>query len=240
ILAAIGALVIWLTIVPSLPPVESLRDVQLQVPLRIYSADDELMAEIGEQRRRPVALDQMPEQLVQAFLSAEDDRFYSHPGVDWRGTARAVWLYALSMGQGRVPGGSTITQQVARRFFLSTDYSVTRKLREMLLAFKIERELSKDEILELYLNKEFLGHRAYGVAAAAEVYYGKRLDELTLAETAMIAGLPKAPSRNNPISGPAQAIGRRDWILGRMLELGHITEPQYRLALAQPNSASYH
>jgi penicillin-binding protein 1A len=240
ILAAIGVLVIWFTIVPSLPSVESLRDVQLQVPLRIYSADDELMAEIGEQRRRPVDLADMPERLKLAFLSAEDDRFYQHPGVDWRGTLRAVWLYSLSMGQGRVPGGSTITQQVARRFFLSTDYSVTRKLREMLLAFKVESELSKDEILELYLNKEFLGHRAYGVAAAAQVYYGKTLDELTLAEMAMIAGLPKAPSRDNPISGPAAAMGRRDWILGRMLELGHISEAEHAEAVAQPNTASYH
>ncbi|RFF28523.1 penicillin-binding protein 1A [Wenzhouxiangella sp. 15181] len=240
ILAAIGALIIWVTIVPSLPSVESLRDIQLQVPLRIYSADDRLMAEIGEQRRRPVAVDDVPERLKLAFLSAEDDRFYQHPGVDWRGTLRAVWLYSLSMGQGRVPGGSTVTQQVARRFFLSTDYSVTRKLREMLLAFKVESELSKDEILELYLNKEFLGHRAYGVAAAAQVYYGKTLDELTLAEMAMIAGLPKAPSRDNPISGPQQAMGRRNWILGRMLELGHISETEHAEAVAQPNTASYH
>ncbi|MDZ7791949.1 MAG: penicillin-binding protein 1A [Xanthomonadales bacterium] len=240
IIAAIGVLVIWLTIVPSLPSVESLRDVQLQVPLRIYSADEQLMAEIGEQRRRPVALDDIPERLKLAFLSAEDDRFYQHPGVDWRGTLRAVWLYSLSMGQGRVPGGSTITQQVTRRFFLSTDYSVTRKLREMLLAFKVEKELSKDEILELYLNKEFLGHRAYGVAAAAQVYYGKTLDELNLAEMAMIAGLPKAPSRDNPISGPAAAMGRRDWILDRMLELGHISDTEHRIAVNQPNTASYH
>jgi len=240
VLAVIGVLVIWLTIVPSLPSVDSLRDVQLQVPLRIYSADDRLMAEIGEQRRRPVALDDMPDNLKLAFLSAEDDRFYRHPGVDWRGTARAVWLYTLSMGRGRVPGGSTITQQVARRFFLSTDYSVTRKLREMLLAFKIERELSKDEILELYLNKEFLGHRAYGVAAAAQVYYGKSLEELSLAEMAMIAGLPKAPSRDNPITGPERAMVRRNWILDRMLELGHIGEAEHRQARAQPNTARFH
>lgn len=239
-LAVIGVLVIWLTIVPSLPSVDSLQDVELQVPLRIYSADQQLMAEIGEQRRRPVDLEDMPELLKLAFLSAEDDRFYNHPGVDWRGTLRAVWLYALSMGQGRVPGGSTITQQVARRFYLSTDYSVIRKLREMLLAFKIENRMSKDEILELYLNKEFLGHRAYGVAAAAQVYYGKTLDELTLAEMAMIAGLPKAPSRDNPLSGPEQAMIRRDWILGRMLELGHIDEAQHRRAVTAPNTASYH
>jgi penicillin-binding protein 1A len=239
-LALIGVVVIWLTIVPSLPSVESLRDLKLQVPLRIYSTDGALMAEIGEQRRRPVALDDMPENLKLAFLSAEDDRFYSHPGVDWRGTTRAVWLYALSMGRGRVPGGSTITQQVARRFFLSTDYSVTRKLREMLLAFKIERELEKDEILELYLNKEFLGHRAYGVAAAAQVYYGKTLEDLTLAEMAMIAGLPKAPSRDNPISGPERAMIRRNWILGRMLELDHIPEDVHARAVAQPNTARFH
>ncbi len=240
IMAGIGVLVVWITIVPSLPPVDSLKDLRLQVPLRIYSADHKLMAEIGEQRRRPLELDEMPEPLKLAFLSAEDDRFYQHPGVDWRGTTRAVWLYTLSMGRGRVPGGSTITQQVARRFFLSTDYSVTRKLREMLLAFKIERELDKDEILELYLNKEFLGHRAYGVAAAAQVYYGKTPAELSLAQMAMIAGLPKAPSRDNPISGPERAMIRRNWILGRMLELGHIEQSEYTLAMAEPNTARFH
>ena len=239
-LGAIGVLVIWLTIVPSLPSVESLKDVRLQVPLRIYSADEQLMAEIGEQRRTPVSLENMPERLKQAFLAAEDDRFYSHPGIDWRGTTRGAWLYARSMGRGRVPGGSTITQQVARRFFLSTDYSVTRKLREILLAVKIERELSKDEIFELYLNKEFLGHRAYGVGAAAHVYYGKTLDELTLAETAMIAALPKAPSRDNPISGARQAMIRRNWIIDRMLRLGYIDEPAHQEARAEPNNARYH
>jgi penicillin-binding protein 1A len=239
-LGLIGMLVIWLTIAPSLPSVESLRDVRLQVPLRVYSADDQLMAEIGEQRRLPIRLDDMPEQLKLAFLAAEDDRFYSHPGIDWRGTARGVWLYARSMGRGRVPGGSTITQQVARRFFLSTDYSITRKLREILLAVKIEREMSKDEIFELYLNKEFLGHRAYGVGAAAQVYYGKTLDELTLAESAMIAALPKAPSRDNPLSGPRQAMIRRNWILDRMYRLGYIDEQAHAEARSEPNSARYH
>jgi len=239
-LAAIAALVVWLTIVPSLPSVESLKSIQLQVPLRIYSADNRLLAEIGEQRRRPVTLDQIPEQLKHAFLAAEDDRFYQHPGVDWRGTLRAVWLYARSMGKGRVAGGSTITQQVARRFFLSTDYTLTRKLREMLLAFKIERELDKNEILELYLNKEFLGHRAYGIAAAAQVYYGKDPHELTLAEMAMLAGLPKAPSRDNPLTNPAAAMGRRDWILGRLLQLGHIDRKDYQQAVTSPNTAQYH
>ncbi|MCC5864115.1 MAG: penicillin-binding protein 1A [Wenzhouxiangella sp.] len=239
-LAAIGAAAIWLTIVPTLPSVETLRDVRLQVPLRIYSADEQLMLEVGEQRRIPVTIDQVPDQLRLAFLAAEDDRFYRHPGIDWRGTLRGVWLYSRSMGRGRVPGGSTITQQVARRFFLTTEYSITRKLREILLAVKIEQELSKDAILELYLNKEFLGHRAYGIGAAAQVYYGKTLDELSLAEMAMIAALPKAPSRDNPISGPRQAMIRRNWVLDRMLRLGYIDASEHALARAEPNNARLH
>lgn len=239
-LAAIGVAVIWLIIVPSLPSVDTLRDVRLQVPLRIYSADEQLMLEVGEQRRLPVRLEEMPETLRLAFLAAEDDRFYRHPGIDWRGTVRGVWLYGRSMGRGRVPGGSTITQQVARRFFLSTEYSVTRKLREILLAIKIEREMSKDEIFELYLNKEFLGHRAYGVGAAAQVYYGKTVDELSVAEMAMIAALPKAPSRDNPISGPRQAMIRRNWVLDRMHGLGYIDAEAHAEARATPNNARLH
>jgi len=236
----VAVVLVWALVLPTLPAVETLRDVRLQVPLRVVSEDGLLMAEIGEQRRTPMALDDIPELLKLAFLAAEDDRFYRHPGIDWRGTTRGIWLYALSRGQGRVPGGSTITQQVARRFFLSTEYSVTRKLREMLLALKIERELTKDDIFELYLNKEFLGHRAYGVAAAAQVYYGKRLDELTLAEMAQIAALPKAPSRDNPISGPRQAMIRRDWVLDRMLHLGYIDLDDHGVAKAEPNLARYH
>ncbi|TVQ32792.1 MAG: penicillin-binding protein 1A [Wenzhouxiangella sp.] len=239
-LAAIGVAVIWLTIVPTLPSVDSLRDVRLQVPLRIYSADEQLMLEVGEQRRTPVALHDVPETMRLAFLAAEDDRFYRHPGIDWRGTVRGVWLYGRSMGRGRVPGGSTITQQVARRFFLSTEYSITRKLREILLAVKIEQDLSKDEIFELYLNKEFLGHRAYGIGAAAQVYYGKTLHELTLAEMAMIAALPKAPSRDNPISGPRQAMIRRNWVLDRMHRLGYIDAEAHAAARAEPNNARLH
>ncbi|MGY6588945.1 MAG: penicillin-binding protein 1A [Wenzhouxiangella sp.] len=240
VLAAIGVALVWLIIVPSLPSVDTLRDVRLQVPLRIYSADDQLMLEVGEQRRTPVRLHDMPENLRLAFLAAEDDRFYRHPGIDWRGTLRGVVLYARSMGRGRVPGGSTITQQVARRFFLSTEYSVTRKFREILLAVKIEREMSKDEIFELYLNKEFLGHRAYGVGAAAQVYYGKTVNDLTLAEMAMIAALPKAPSRDNPISGPRQAMIRRNWVLDRMLHLGYISAEEHAEARAEPNNARLH
>ncbi len=236
----IGIAAIWALIVPTLPDVDVLQDVRLQVPLRVFSEDGALIAEIGEQRRTPVRLEDVPEPLRLAFLAAEDDRFYRHPGIDWRGTLRGAWLYALSMGQGRVPGGSTITQQVARRFFLSTEYSVTRKLREMLLALKIERNLSKDEIFELYLNKEFLGHRAYGIAAAAQVYFGKSLEELTLAEMAQLAALPKAPSRDNPISGPRQAMIRRNWILDRMLHLGYIGPDEHAQARAEPNNARLH
>lgn len=212
----------------------------MQVPLRVYSADGALIAEIGEQRRVPVAIDEVPEKLKQAFLAAEDDRFYRHPGIDWRGTTRGAWGYLRSLGKGRVPGGSTITQQVARRFFLSSEYSVTRKLREILLAIKIERELSKDEIFELYLNKEFLGHRAYGVGAAGRVYYGKTLDQLTLAESAMISALPKTPSRVNPITDPERALVRRDWVLGRMRDLGYISHADWRAAVNEPDQAAYH
>lgn len=236
----LAAVVLVAVIWPTLPSVDSLKDVRLQVPLRIYSQDDRLITEIGEQRRLPMALEDIPEELRLAFLAAEDDRFYRHPGVDWRGTFRAVWLYGISLGQGRVPGGSTITQQVARRFFLSTEYSITRKLREILLAWKIEQALSKDEIFELYLNKEFLGQRAYGVGAAAQVYYGKSVDELTLAQMAQIAALPKAPSRDNPIRNERQAMIRRNWVLGRMASLGYVSQQRAELAMAERNNAKYH
>ncbi len=237
---AIGVGAIWVLVVPTLPDVESLREIRLQVPLRVFSEDGELMAEIGEQRRSPVAIEDVPETLRLAFLAAEDDRFYRHPGIDWRGTLRGALLYARSLGRGRVPGGSTITQQVARRFFLSTEYSVIRKLREMMLAVKIESEMSKDEIFELYLNKEFLGHRAYGIAAAAQVYYGRGLEQLSIAQMAQLAALPKAPSRDNPISGPRQAMIRRNWVLDRMHQLEYISTEEHAEARAEPNTASYH
>ena len=216
VLAVIGFTVLWLIIVPSLPSVEALRDVELQVPLRIYSADDKLITTVGEQRRIPLTINQIPLKLKQAFLAAEDDNFYSHPGIDWRGTLRGVFGYARYLGQRRVPGGSTITQQVARRFYLSNEFSITRKVREIFLAMKIEREMSKDEILELYLNKEFLGHRAYGVGAAAQIYYGKTVEALSIAEMAMIAGLPQRPSVVNPVTNPGFAMDRRSYVLGRM------------------------
>jgi penicillin-binding protein 1A len=238
LLAVIGITVLWLIIAPSLPPAEALRDVELQVPLRIYSADQRLITTIGEQRRIPLTIDEIPTLLKQAFLAAEDGSFYQHPGFDWAGTMRGVVGYVRYLGQRRVPGGSTITQQVARRFFLSSEFSVTRKIREIFLAVRIERELSKDEILELYLNKEFLGHRAYGVGAAAQIYYNKRVDELTIAEMAMLAGLPQRPSVVNPITNPAAALERRSYVLRRMLDERFITEDQYREAIESPDRAS--
>ncbi len=240
LLGVIGFTVLWALIWPSLPDVETLRDVELQVPLRVYSADGELMAEIGEQRRIPLSIEEIPELQKQAFLAAEDDGFYTHFGIDVVGTLRGVFGYARYLGQRRVPGGSTITQQVARRFFLTNEFSVTRKIREIFLAVKIERELEKDEILELYLNKEFLGQRAYGVGAAAQIYYGKTIDDLTLAQMAMIAGLPKAPSRDNPVSNPEGALTRRGYVLDRMLAEGFISETDWREANATPDRARLH
>lgn len=230
LLGALAAGAIYFLIVPQLPSVEALRDVQFQVPLRVYSADGGLIAEFGEKRRIPVRYEELPPQLVQAFLAAEDDRFFEHPGVDYQGLLRAGFEL-LRTGEKR-QGGSTITMQVARNFFLSREKTYLRKLTEILLALKIERELSKEEILELYLNKIYLGQRAYGVGAAAQIYYGKPLAELSLPQMAMIAGLPKAPSRDNPITNPERARIRRDYVLGRMYTLGFIDAEQYRAALA--------
>ena len=239
-LAVIGFTLLWVIIVPSLPSVDSLRNVELQVPLRIYSADQRLVTTVGEQRRIPLTIDEIPLQLKQAFLAAEDDNFYNHPGIDWQGTLRGVFGYVRYLGQRRVPGGSTITQQVARRFYLSNEFSVVRKVREIFLAMKIEREMSKNEILELYLNKEFLGHRAYGVGAAARIYYAKRVDELSIAEMAMIAGLPQRPSVVNPVTNPDLAVDRRAYVLRRMLEERFITEAEFETAMSEPDRASLH
>ncbi len=235
--AAFGVLY-WL-VAPGLPSVQALRDVQYQVPLSVYSADGKLMALFGETRRTPVRIEAVPEQVKQAFIALEDARFYEHPGVDWRGVTRAIWLLATTDDR-RVPGGSTITQQVARMFFLSPEYDYMRKFREMLLALKMERELSKDEILGLYLNKSFFGNRAYGIVAAAEFYYGKTLDELTLSEAATLASIPKFPSSGNPIINPERAMIRRNYALLRMQELGFIDQNQYQAAVADPNRAAPH
>ncbi|NNJ80062.1 MAG: PBP1A family penicillin-binding protein, partial [Xanthomonadales bacterium] len=234
--AAIG--VTYLVFRPDLPDVESLRDVQLQVPLRVFSSDGQLMGVFGEKRRIPVTIDDMPSCLKQAVIAGEDARFYEHPGVDYQGITRAAWSLATT-GE-RTIGGSTITQQLARNFFLTSEKTFTRKIKEIFLALKIERQLDKDQILELYLNKIFLGHRAYGVGAAAEVYYGKPVSELSLAQCAMIAALPKAPSRINPITSPERALERRNYVLNRMRDLEFIDRDTHQKALAEPDRAYYH
>ncbi len=214
---------------PKLPSVETIRQIPLQTPLRVYSKSGKLIAEFGEKKRTPVAFKDVPPSLINAVLAAEDARFFSHAGVDFKSLSRAFIELATS-GSIRT-GGSTITMQLAKNYFLSSERTFIRKAKEVLLALKLERELSKQEILELYLNKIYLGNRAYGIVAAAYVYYGKPLQDLTIAESAMLAGLPKAPSANNPISNPARALERRNWILGRMLELDMISEEDYQEAV---------
>lgn len=228
----------FLYLSPSLPSVESLRSIQLQIPLRVYSSDAKLIAEFGEMRRSPIAFADIPKDFISALLAAEDDNFANHHGVDLTSLLRAA-TQILRSGQIQT-GGSTITMQVAKNFFLSSEKSFSRKINEILLALQIERELSKDEILELYVNKIYLGNRAYGIEAAAQVYYGKSIRETSLAQMAMIAGLPKAPSRFNPLANPGRSMERRDWILGRMHSLGRIDKQRYEEALAEPINVSYH
>lgn len=223
---------------PKLPTVDVLKEARMQQPLRVYTRDGKLLAEFGEKRRIPVRIDEVPIQIKEAFLAAEDDRFEQHPGVDYHGLIRAA-INQVIKGD-RSQGGSTITMQVARNFFLTPEKTYIRKLNEIFLALKIERELNKDKILELYLNKIYLGKRAYGIAAAAQAYYGKTLQELNLAQTAMIAGLPKAPSTYNPIANPERALQRRNYVLGRMFELGYIRQETYAQAAAEPITAGAH
>ncbi len=224
-----------------LPDVQSLRSIELQEPMYVYARDGRLIGLFGEMRRYPVEIGKVPPRVKQAFLAAEDANFYEHHGIDVKGVLRAVWLLAKTGGQERVAGGSTITQQVAKQFFLSSEYSFRRKFAEMLLAMKMERELDKDEIFELYLNKSFFGNRAYGVAAAAEFYYGKPLDQLSLDEAATLAGIPKFPSSGNPISNPERARIRRDnYILPRMAELGFVSRAEADAARRAPMHAKPH
>lgn len=241
IAATVGIVMGILTIVyleANLPSVDVLKDVQLQVPLKIFSADGKLIAEYGEKRRTPIKLTEVPPALVHAILSTEDSRFYQHPGVDLKGLMRAV-VTLVTQGK-KQQGGSTITMQVARNFFLTRKKTYTRKINEILLALKIEQELSKDEILELYLNKIYFGKRAYGVQAAAEVYYGKGVSELRLAQIATIAGLPQAPSAINPLNNPAASLKRRHHVLERMLAFGHITQAEFDQADKAPVTAEFH
>ena len=238
LLAVAAISITYLIVKPGLPDVETLRDVQLQVPLRVFSSDGKLLGIFGEKRRIPVTIDEIPAQLKNAFIAGEDARFYAHPGVDYQGISRAAWSL-LRTGEKSI-GGSTITQQLARNFFLTAEKTFTRKIKEIFLALKIERQLDKNLILELYLNKIFLGYRAYGIGAAAEVYYGKSTSELSLAQCAMIAALPKAPSRINPINSPARALERRNYVLNRMLVLGYIDESQHEAASKEQDRAFYH
>ena len=234
-LVVIGVLTLALVVAlafPNLPALGALTEYQPKVPLRIYTAEGILIGEFGEERRAVVSIDEVPAQLKNAIIAAEDERFYEHPGIDYLGVLRAA--YANVVAGGRRQGASTITMQVARNFFLSSEKTLTRKLYEALLAFKIEHSLTKDQILELYVNQIYLGQRAYGFGAASQIYFGKALGQLTLAETAMLAGLPKAPSVYNPIANPQRAKQRQQYVLRRMTELGYITATQYEDGLNAP------
>lgn len=227
-----------LTLSSDLPSAHSIKDIELKIPLRVYSADKLLIAEFGDERRKPIDIEVTPELLKMAILASEDDNFYQHPGIDIKGIIRAA-ISNFRSGQHK-QGASTITMQVARNFFLSREKTYTRKLKEILLSLKLEQILTKDEILSLYVNKIFLGHRAYGFGAAAEVYYGKPIAELSLAQYAMLAGLPKAPSTNNPITNPERGETRRNYVLDRMLTLNWISPQQYEQAKNEPVSAKKH
>src|SRR5260221_11715744 len=233
--AAAAVFVLGLVIVlayPNLPELNALTAYQPKIPLRIYSADGTLIGEFGEERRAVVAIADVPSQLKHAIIAAEDERFYQHPGIDYIGVLRAA--YTNLVYGGRRQGASTITMQVARNFFLSSEKTLTRKLYEALLAFKIEHSLNKEQILELYVNQIYLGQRAYGFGAASQTYFGKSLDQLNLGEISMLAGLPKAPSLYNPIANPQRAKQRQQYVLRRMSELGYITSAQYDEAIKAP------
>ena len=238
ILGCVAVGMLYVHIRAGLPDVESLKTIELQQPMQIYTADGKLIGEVGEQRRIPVKLDDIPPKLVDAVLAIEDTRFYDHHGLDPIGIARAVFVYVKNGSASQ--GASTITQQLARNFFLTPEKTIIRKIKEAVLAIEIENTLSKKEILELYLNKIYLGYRAYGVAAAAKTYFGKELNQLTLSEMAMIAGLPKAPSTMNPLYSLKRAEERRNIVLGRMLDVKYIEREEYETAKKEPIIASYH
>ena len=227
---AMAAVVLILTY-PNLPSLEILTDYRPKIPLRVYTSEGHLIGEFGEERRAVVRIQDVPDIMKQAILAAEDERFYQHGGVDAQGVVRAMLSNLL--GGGKRQGASTITQQVAKNFFLSSEKTYTRKLYEALLSFKIENNLSKDQIFELYINQIFLGQRAYGFGAAAQIYFGKPLKELSIAEAAMLAGLPKAPSAFNPVVNPKRASLRQQYVLRRMHELGFIDARQHEAALKQ-------
>src|SRR5476649_2465203 len=216
---------------PNLPALDTLTDYRPKMPLRVFSADGVLIGEFGEERRTLVRFAEIPTIMKKAVLAIEDDRFYSHGGVDYLGILRAA---VHNAGGGARQGASTITQQVARNFFLSSEQTLKRKAYEVLLAWKIEKNLSKDQILEVYMNQIYLGQRAYGFSSAAQIYFGKNLKDISVAEAAMLAGLPKAPSAYNPVVNPKRAITRQQYILQRMHELRYISDAQYAAAKAEP------
>ena len=223
---------------PELPDVATLKDVKLQTPMQIFTQDGKLISQFGEKRRIPVTYDEIPPHLIEALIATEDSRFYDHPGIDPIGIARAAVVVALSGSAQQ--GASTITQQLARNFFLSNDKKIMRKIKEIFIAIHIEQLLSKEEILELYVNKIFLGYRSYGFGAAAQTYFGKDLQNLTLSEIATLAGMPKAPSTMNPIYSLQRATSRRNVVLKRMLDEKYITEDEYQQARAEEIMSRYH
>ena len=233
--AVIGA---YYFVLPGLPAAETIRDIPLQMPLRIYSRDGHLISEIGERRRLLVTYEDLPQHVVHAFIAAEDRRFFDHPGVDYQGITRA---FARLLKSGEISGGgSTLTQQLARDYFLTREQLFTRKLREAFLAYKIEQEFTKEQIMALFLNKMFFGQRAYGVAAAAQVYFNKDLKDLNAAEAATLAGVLPAPSRYNPVYSVENATMRRGYVLGRMRDLGYLDEAAYDEAMAYPMESKLH
>lgn len=238
IFSIMGFIGLYLTTGPSLPEVESIRKIRLQTPMSIFTRDGQLIAEFGDKRRILITLDQVPQQFIDALLATEDQRFYQHSGVDLLGVVRA--FINLAVTQTKSQGASTITMLVARNYYLTSEKRFSRKITEMFLAWKIESELSKNEILELFLNKIPFGHRAFGIGSAAQVYYGTNLDNLSLAKLATLAGIPKGQSVYNPISYPRRAESRRAHVLGRMLTENHITQQEYEEALAEPIETTRH
>ena len=225
-------LVVFSVVYYRLPPIDTLTEYRPKVPLRIYTSDGVLIGEFGEERRDYVPIEEIPRHVRLAILAAEDNGFYEHSGIEFMGIARAAIANILTGSRGQ--GGSTITMQVARNFFLSSERSYVRKLYEVALAFKIEQNLSKDKIFEIYANQIFLGHRSYGFGSAAKTYFGKDLRDVSISEAAVLAGLPVAPSAYNPIVNIRRATMRRNYVLGRMLQLGYIDDITYETALGQP------
>src|SRR5215468_6393675 len=237
-LGAYGLACSYVYLVPSLPSLEVMRNVEMQVPLRVFTRSGQLIAQIGEQRRIPVTYDQIPDLVKHAFLAAEDERFFAHHGIDYFGVVRAILVDLISGDKSQ--GASTITMQAARNMFLTSDKTLRRKLQETFVTYRMEHEFTKQEIFGLYLNVIFFGQRSYGVAAASEAFFGKSLDKLDVAEAATIAGVPKAPSRYNPIVNPDAAASRRAYVLRRMRELGYIDAATAEAANKEPMQARAH